>query len=66
MKEYITLTKEQFRNFESYVKENNYELNKNSLAYEVKWGDDDAYDVRLISEGSLSIQNILNKIEVGG
>jgi len=63
---YTKLTKEEFRNFEFYVQENNYKLNKEKVAYEVRWGDEDFFDVKLI-EGSLTtLKNILNKIDEEG
>lgn len=66
MKGYTKLTKEEFRNFEFYVRENNYKLNKEKVAYEVRWGDEDFFDVKLIEGSLITLKDILNKIDTRG
>ena len=38
--EFKKLNKDEYREFESWIKENNEELYQNKIAYEVRWGKD--------------------------
>jgi len=62
---YIKFSKNKFRDFEYYIKKNNEELHKNQIAYEVKWGDNEFYYVRLIDDSLMSLKDILKKMDIG-
>ena len=61
------LNKDEYREFESWIKENNEELYQNKIAYEVRWGKDEYYYVKLCMESIYSLDDILldirNKLE---
>ena len=51
--------KDEFRKFESWVKQNNQELYENKIAYEVRWREDEYYYVKLIDESIYTMSDIL-------
>ena len=61
------LNKDEYREFESWIKENNEELYQNKIAYEVRWGKDEYYYVKLCMESIYTLDDILldirNKLE---
>ena len=65
--EFKKLNKDEYREFESWIKENNEELYQNKIAYEVRWGKDKYYYVKLCMESIYSLDDILldirNKLE---
>ena len=65
--EFKKLNKDEYREFESWIKENNEELYQNKIAYEVRWGKDEYYYVKLCMESIYNLDDILldirNKLE---
>jgi transcriptional regulatory protein LevR len=65
--EFKKLNKDEYREFESWIKENNEELYQNKIAYEVRWGKDEYYYVKLCMESIYTLDDILldirNKLE---
>ena len=53
------LTKDEYRDFENWIRENNQELYENKIAYEVRWGEDDFYYVKLCMESIYTMEDIL-------
>ena len=53
------LNKDEYREFESWIKENNEELYQNKIAYEVRWGKDEYYYVKLCMESIYTLDDIL-------
>ncbi len=56
------LTKEEYREFESWIREHGKELYENKIAYEVRWSDD-TYNVRLCDENSYTMDDIMLDIQ---
>ena len=56
---YKKLTKDEFREFESWIHENNKELYDNKIAYEVRWTNDKYYYVKLLDENIYTISDVL-------
>ena len=56
------LTKEEYRKFESWIREHGKELYENKIAYEVRWQDEDFY-VKLCDESSYTIDDIMLDIQ---
>ena len=52
------LTKDEYREFENWIRENNQELYENKIAYEVRWNKDE-YHVRLCDESIYTLDDIL-------
>ena len=57
--EFKKLNKDEYREFESWIKENNEELYQNKIAYEVSWGKDEYYYVKLCMESIYTLDDIL-------
>ena len=57
--EFKKLNKDEYRKFESWIKENNQELYENKIAYEVRWGKDEYYYVKLCMESIYTLDDIL-------
>jgi hypothetical protein len=57
--------KDEFRKFESWVKQNNQELYENKIAYEVRWREDEYYYVKLLDESIYTLSDILLDINQG-
>ena len=57
--------KDEFRKFESWVKQNNQELYENKIAYEVHWREDEYYYVKLLDESIYTLSDILLDINQG-
>ena len=57
--EYKKLNKDEYRKFESWIQDNNKELYENKIAYEVRWGKDDYYYVKLWDESIYTLDDIL-------
>jgi hypothetical protein len=56
---YKKLTEDEFREFESWIHENNQELYDNKIAYEVRWTNDKDYYVKLLDENIYTISDVL-------
>lgn len=56
---YKKLTQDEFREFESWIHENNQELYDNKIAYEVRWTNDKDYYVKLLDENIYTISDVL-------
>ena len=56
---YKKLNKDEYREFESWIQNNNQELYENKIAYEVRWGKDDYYYVKLWDESIYTLDDIL-------
>ena len=56
------LTKEEYREFESWIREHGKELYENKIAYEVRWSGD-TYNVRLCDENSYTLDDIMLDIQ---
>ena len=56
---YKKLTEDEFREFESWIHENNQELYDNKIAYEVRWTNDKDYYVKLLDENIYTMSDIL-------
>jgi len=57
--EYKKLNKDEYRKFESWIQDNNKELYENKISYEVCWGKDDYYYVKLWDESIYTLDDIL-------
>ena len=57
--EYKKLNKDEYRKFESWIQDNNKELYENKIAYEVCWGKDSYYYVKLWDESIYTLDDIL-------
>ena len=62
---YKKLTEDEFREFESWIQENNQELYENKIAYEVCWKENEYYYVKLLDESIYTINDILLDINQG-
>ena len=62
---YKKLNKDEYREFEAWIQNNNQELYENKIAYEVCWGKDDYYYVKLYDESIYTIKDILLDINQG-
>ena len=62
---YKKLNKDEYREFESWVQNNNQELYENKIAYEVCWKEDEYYYVKLCDESIYTINDILLDIHQG-
>lgn len=58
-KSFTQLTPEQYRKFDMWIAQNNQELYENKIAYEVRWGKDKSFYVRLLDESFITINDIL-------
>lgn len=56
---YKKLNKDEYREFESWIQNNNQELYENKIAYEVRWGKDEYYYVKLSDESIYTLSDIL-------
>jgi hypothetical protein len=56
---YKKLNKDKYREFESWIQNNNQELYENKIAYEVRWGKDEYYYVKLSDESIYTLSDIL-------
>tara|TARA_R110001606_G_C15346931_1_gene647183 strand:+ start:992 stop:1216 length:225 start_codon:yes stop_codon:yes gene_type:complete len=56
---FTQLTPEQYRKFDMWIAENNQELYESKIAYEVRWGKDKSFYVRLLDESFITINDIL-------
>jgi hypothetical protein len=56
---YKKLNKDEYREFESWIQNNNQELYENKIAYEVRWGKDEYYYVKLSDENIYTMSDIL-------
>ena len=63
--EFKKLNKDEYREFESWIKENNEELYGNKVAYEVRWREDEYYYVKLLDESIYTLSDILLDINQG-
>jgi hypothetical protein len=52
------LNKDEYREFENWIREHNQELYENKIAYEVRWTEKD-YHVRLCDESIYSMSDIM-------
>ena len=57
--EFKKLNKDQYRDFENWIRENNGELYENKVTYEVRWGKDEFFYVRLGDESFITLNDIL-------
>jgi|TARA_B100001094_G_scaffold326804_1_gene383674 hypothetical protein len=57
--EFKKLNKDQYRNFDNWIRENNRELYENKVSYEVRWGKDEFFYVKLCDESFVSFDDIL-------
>jgi len=62
---YKKLNKDEYREFESWIQNNNQELYENKIAYEVRWEEDEYYYVKLCDESIYTINDILLDIHQG-
>ena len=62
---YKKLNKDEYREFESWIQNNNQELYENKIAYEVRWGKDEYYYVKLSDENIYTLSDILLDIHQG-
>ena len=63
--EFIKLNKDEYREFESWIQNNNQELYENKIAYEVCWKENEYYYVKLLDESIYTINDILLDINQG-
>jgi hypothetical protein len=56
------LTKDEYREFESWIREHGKELYENKIAYEVRWSGD-TYNVRLCDENNYTLDDIMLDIQ---
>ena len=56
--EFIKLNKDEYREFENWIRENNQELYENKIAYEVRWTEDEYY-VKLFDESIYTMEDIM-------
>lgn len=62
---YKKLNKDEYREFEAWIQNNNQELYENKIAYEVCWKEDEYYYVKLFDESIYTINDILLDINQG-
>ena len=62
---YKKLNKDEYREFESWIQNNNQELYENKIAYEVCWKENEYYYVKLLDESIYTINDILLDINQG-
>ena len=62
---YKKLNKDEYREFESWIQDNNQELYENKIAYEVRWKEDEYYYVKLFDESIYTLNDILLDINQG-
>ena len=60
---YKKLNKDEYREFEAWIQTNNQELYENKIAYEVRWGKDEYYYVKLSDESIYTMSDILLDIQ---
>ena len=63
--EYKKLNKYEYRDFESWIQNNNQELYENKISYEVRWKEDEYYYVKLCDESIYTLNDILLDIHQG-
>ena len=56
---YKKLNKDEYREFESWIQNNNQQLYENKVSYEVRWGKDSYYYVKLWDESIYTLDDIL-------
>ena len=62
---YKKLNKDEYREFESWIQNNNQQLYENKVSYEVRWKEDEYYYVKLCDETIYTINDILLDIHQG-
>jgi len=62
---YKKLNKDEYREFEAWIQNNNQELYENKIAYEVRWKENEYYYVKLLDESIYTINDILLDINQG-
>ena len=62
---YKKLNKDEYREFEAWIQNNNQELYENKIAYEVRWKEDEYYYVKLHDESIYTLNDILLDIHQG-
>ena len=62
---YKKLDKDEYREFEAWIQNNNQELYENKIAYEVCWKENEYYYVKLLDESICTINDILLDINQG-
>ena len=62
---YKKLDKDEYREFEAWIQNNNQELYENKIAYEVCWKENEYYYVKLLDESIYTINDILLDINQG-
>ena len=62
---YKKLNKDEYREFEAWIQNNNQELYENKIAYEVCWKENEYYYVKLLDESIYTINDILLDINQG-
>ena len=55
---YKKLNKDEYREFENWIRENNQELYENKIAYEVRWNKDEYY-VKFFDESIYTLDDIM-------
>ena len=59
------LNKDEYREFESWIQNNNQQLYENKVSYEVRWKEDEYYYVKLCDESIYTLNDILLDIHQG-
>jgi ribosomal 30S subunit maturation factor RimM len=62
---YKKLNKDEYREFESWIQNNNQQLYENKVSYEVRWKEDEYYYVKLCDESIYTLNDILLDIHQG-
>ena len=62
---YKKLDKDEYREFEAWIQNNNQELYENKIAYEVCWKENEYYYVKLLDESIYTINDTLLDINQG-
>ena len=62
---YKKLNQDEYREFESWIQNNNQELYENKISYEVRWKEDEYYYVKLCDESIYTLNDILLDIHQG-
>ena len=62
---YKKLDKDEYREFEAWIQNNNQELYENKVSYEVRWKEDEYYYVKLCDESIYTLNDILLDIHQG-
>ena len=62
---YKKLNKDEYREFEAWIQNNNQELYENKIAYEVRWKEDEYYYVKLCDESIYTLNDIFLDINQG-